>query len=729
MKYGFLKIIMVISSVSMAVPTADGELQRVGAWPYGSSGAVDVDAVRPYVYLGSGGAVLVLDVSDPENPSLVSQSLRTAGVVEDLVYSSEDSILYAACDNGGLEIWDLSDPAIPAQLSAMEILYFGVETPVGNIGLSGNYIVAECNFGGVHTIDVSNPEDPQQVAFNAAMGNPALDASVDSSGVAHTTGAQYYMRLIINPDGSINSAGQKEFLYGAGTAAGNDEVAYVSYNGKMYILDLLLGGFPAWSITDVGGFSDIAQVGDHVLLVNDDGLQIWDVSNYSSPVLEGSLSQVPDYADRIVVKGDYAYVTNGSFGLSIIDISDLSDPALVGSYDVFSVTWAIDLDGDFAFLAHSDDGMLVLDISDPALPQLVGQVETTAEARDIDVSGDYAYVAAWTDGLRIMNISDPFDPFEASVYDQFDAWRVLIAGNIAWTVEAVPNQPDTLHAVDVSNPLDPAPMGKLPLYNLTWEIASNGNYLYTASHDSGMRIVDIADPLHPTEVGNLDIPSVYDLDMADNLLYVTAADGFDGGLFICDVDTPDSPVLLGSYQTTGFTPYHTWVEGDYAMVLDSDEIYLLNVSDPSNPFQVFSMQVPGFILTELEGSDGLGYVCAGDAGVQIIENTLATGIEQDEDSGYSGILPPNALSIHPNPSSAEAAITYTLTIPARVRVLIYDARGVLVASPAMGDMPAGEHTFTWQCDSDDGSRVPSGVYFCRVEAGGASVSGKLLIIR
>lgn len=704
----------------------EGEIQRTGAWPFGASSAVDVDDQRPLVYLGSGGAVLVLDVSSPQDPVLVSQTLHTDGVVMDLFYEASDSILYSACGDGGIEIWDLSDPAVPVRLSSMEVLYFGVETPVGNVDRSGDYLVAECNFGGVHTIDVSNPANPQQVAFNASMGNPALDSEVDSSGTMHTTGAQYYTRLTINPDGSINGAGQKEFIYGAGTAAGNDEVAYVSYDGYLYILDLLLAGFPAWSITDVGGFSDIAEMGDHIFLVNDDGLQIWDVSSYSSPVLAGSLSQVPEYADRIVLKDNLAFVTNSYAGLSVIDISDLSDPAEIGAYDVYSISWATALQGDHAFVAHSDDGLLVLDITDPSSPELVGQSDTEAEARDVDLGDGYAYLAAWTDGLRIIDISDPSSPLETGYYDEVDAWRVALDGDVAWLVDAVPNQADTLRSFDVSDPYAPEPLGSLELYELTWELSLNGDFMYVASGDEGVRLIDISDPYSPLETGHIDLPSVHDVDFDYGLLMVTAFDGFDGGLFLYDADVPDSPAFLGSYEETGFSPWQTALQGDHAMVLDPDDIHLFDISVPSNPQMIDTHEVPGFILTELVCRDSYAFVSAGDAGVQVYENTVYTGIEEGADHGPR---PAAVGPSYPNPFSNTTTIGYSVPSASRVKIAVYDMRGALVAELVDASVPAGEHWVNWDGCGSGGEPVSSGMYMYRLETGNGSSSGKMILIR
>ena len=77
-------------------------------WPFGPSYAVAVDPTRGYVFMGSGGGVVVLD----SNLAKVSE-IRTRGVVWDLHYDFSDSILYIAAGKGGLEIWDVSDPANP----------------------------------------------------------------------------------------------------------------------------------------------------------------------------------------------------------------------------------------------------------------------------------------------------------------------------------------------------------------------------------------------------------------------------------------------------------------------------------------------------------------------------------------------------------------------------------------------------------------------------------------
>ena len=57
-----------------------------------------------------------------------------------------------------------------------------------------------------------------------------------------------------------------------------------------------------------------------------------------------------------------------------------------------------------------------------------------------------------------------------------------------------------------------------------------GNYAYVAAYGAGLRIINVSDPAHPTEVGSYDTPgSAQDVAVSGNYAYVA---GRDGGLVI-----------------------------------------------------------------------------------------------------------------------------------------------------------------------------------------------------
>ena len=88
----------------------------VGNWPFGPSYAVCVDSTRNLVFVGSGGGVYVLDVSQVSNPVKVSE-IRTRGVVYRLHYDNTTQMLYVADGQGGLEIWSIEEPSAPVRIS------------------------------------------------------------------------------------------------------------------------------------------------------------------------------------------------------------------------------------------------------------------------------------------------------------------------------------------------------------------------------------------------------------------------------------------------------------------------------------------------------------------------------------------------------------------------------------------------------------------------------------
>lgn len=79
---------------------------------------------------------------------------------------------------------------------------------------------------------------------------------------------------------------------------------------------------------------------------------------------------------------------------------------------------------------------------------------------------------------------------------------------------------------------------------------------------------------------------------------------------------------------------------------------------------------------------------------------------------------------YPNPFNPATTIGYHLPVRAFVRLGIHDVTGRRVAILTEGDRPAGDHAIEW-----DARAMPSGVYFCRLQAGGATVVRKLILAR
>jgi hypothetical protein len=81
----------------------------------------------------------------------------------------------------------------------------------------------------------------------------------------------------------------------------------------------------------------------------------------------------------------------------------------------------------------------------------------------------------------------------------------------------------------------------------------------------------------------------------------------------------------------------------------------------------------------------------------------------------------------PNPTKQAALISFSLAVPARVRLTVADVKGRAVRTLVDGTRPAGDYSVGWDATDDRGEGVVAGVYFYRLETPGFSDTKKIVI--
>jgi hypothetical protein len=103
-----------------------------------------------------------------------------------------------------------------------------------------------------------------------------------------------------------------------------------------------------------------------------------------------------------------------------------------------------------------------------------------------------------------------------------------------------------------------------------------------------------------------------------------------------------------------------------------------------------------------------------------------TGIEDDQPI----LTRPCVLSQnYPNPFNPSTVISYDLLQASDVGMNIYDLSGRRVKTLVSGIQVAGAHKVIWDGRSDKGEEVASGVYVCRLDAGGHVRTRKMVLTR
>jgi len=331
-----------------------------------------------------------LQLIDVSMPSLATPICTVGSSVRGDAVAVESGVAYLAdrdTDNGGLRIFDVSNPLLPTE-SGLYSLSFGNRR---DVTLVGNQAYLSRGGFGFQSVDISTA---------SAVG---LIAEVDISSLTE------------------NVAVEGDYAYIVTRSSGELRV----YDISDPLAPTLTGSLDLDSF--VNAFAVVVK-NNRAYIASSGGLVIVDVSAPSMPIVFGVDSEISlQYATDIKVTGNLAFVSqpgsifNPQGGIFIFDASDPAAPVLLRNYDgdlarVSSYS-AIDLQGDTVFASPYSDSpptkipnIHILDAADPANVTLMGKFRASDHANDITVNGNYFYVATETDGLGVMQKAPDLSP-------------------------------------------------------------------------------------------------------------------------------------------------------------------------------------------------------------------------------------------------------------------------------------------------------------------------------
>lgn len=407
-------------------------------------------------------------------------------------------------------------------------------------------------------------------------------------------------------------------------------------------------------LSQIGGSASAVTIeGNYVYVGMGSRLFIFDiVSNQPDPLLVGQTDILPGDVMEVAVTSGYAYVAtndgSGNSPLVIIDISDSSNPFLVGNYDTLGSVENLVISGSYAYIADGVDGLRILDISNPAHLTEVGFYDTPDSALNVVLDGNYVYIAdksslrvidvsdkanpteagffifstsAWVDDLTmsnaslyvgvgsdlfILDVSDPVNPSQIGAYTAYAITDVEVSGSYAYIVGYC-----GLDIVDISDQSNPQQAEFYAITASTWALALAGDHAYVANSMAGLKVIDISDPLIPTAVSSYATHpgKAYNLDIANNFAYILngVGDICSANLQIMDVSNPVQPIAMGSY--TSFKGMQTVAaSGAFAFVVDGHgQIIVLDISDPAHPTDIYNISLSGAVKA-LEIVDDIAYI-------------------------------------------------------------------------------------------------------------------------
>lgn len=629
-----------------ATAGAEISLERMDGWPYAGARAVAVDADRDLLFLGSGGAILVLDVTDPATPQLLHDGLHTDGHVRDLRYDAANMRLYVADWRTGLEIWDAQDPQNPVLLSSVPVYYIGTDSdqPTDGLVVTGDYLYINANEARVHGFDISDAAHPVDLGFQAgpiwyySYERDTDDVAVDGEFV-YVVGSGIAKYRILE-GGTLDKVGENTYADGLACIEAKGSFAYAGTSQELEVFDTS-SSYPTvvGSVAVSEGLNDLALTGDFVIGVNLTGLLVFDVSTPQLPLQIASLP-LPD-GFRVRLDGHVAYVSSDAGGLQVVDISDFHNPVLMGSYDTPGSTAAVSVAGSYAFLGQSTDGLVITDVSDPNSVQVAGQ-SGGGVAGETLLIGDHLYVTDWyTPALRVFDVSDLTKPVEVGAILDFTAADLATDGlHLFATRFSVDTQLYYLHVFDLTNPASPVELSTMPVSHHVLELEyANGHLFAPEFYDTGLHIINVTDPTNPFEDAFYPVDWSEDIWIQGDYAYVTA---FHEGLIVLDISDPANPSVAGSFYEV-FQFGDVAVSGDLAFITTGttgeQHLRLYDVSDLGNIHELDRILLPGNAW-DLVAQGNYAYIADGFAGLQIVragthELMFADSLESGDTSNWS----------------------------------------------------------------------------------------------
>ena len=297
---------------------------------YSTSGyAQDVILKDSLAYISQGQSGLItLSVSNPKEPKFVSElTYGLRGYSYKL--AKKDSAIYLAAGTFGVNTVNVVNPLNPIITKEDRTI-----APAKNFHIMGDYLFTAVSEEG---INISNIKDPLYPSFRQTFFIPGYAQAVCTS-AADTSADNNYL-LVACGEVGLSILDISDFQDG--------------YNVYTVVSWLDTPGYAE----DVTIHTDLPVV---FLACGTGGLVIGDYSDTANVKIIGSYS-TGGYAKEVVYKDNKAYVTTGMRGLQIFDVSNLTSPVLIGTVET-DLAMSLAVDDNYIYVADESEGLVIISI-------------------------------------------------------------------------------------------------------------------------------------------------------------------------------------------------------------------------------------------------------------------------------------------------------------------------------------------------------------------------------
>jgi hypothetical protein len=679
-----LALALAVSAPAPVRPSDSVALAPCGSYPFSGGTALALDHYRQLAFVGSGGGVLVVDISDPATPTILSDAIRCQATVislwldHDRLYVGLEVYYVDADVERDVEIWDVGVPTSPVRLGSLDLTMGGFAV------WARDSLLLVSTYPTFMSWSVGDPASPRLLDSTTVRPAMGMIRVRDTLAFCAVSASPLHVYSIADPT----------------------ELRLLSRWGMM-------GEYPAFQLEDSLMFvsSGYGPLGSW------SGLRVYDISDPLNGQQIGALDTVETGAFRVAVRDTLALLTHYRGGrLSIITVADPTQPRELAQYGT-TCTGADWFDSLGTVVFHGR--LALLDLTDPTDPIETGNLPIAWTGSDFALVGQH--VITLGRNLSVLDRSGPeLERIGSLALPEGFGLELSAVGPRALAQLRLTYQARLLCFVDLSDPTSPALAALDTVETSRMALAVRDTLGFVATNDS-LLVYNLARMSAPERIGGLEarlVPSR--LLSHDSLLFVA---GYPGR--IINVADPTAPVLLATLDTGSIKD--VTIADSMLYAIDDYRMFGYSIADPERPRRLFRINASGDRLCVADtllvtGSHfrtlfysiadpvapvlvGRNCVEGGTDGLAVVGDTLYTSaLRRFLIRPLTAIAEPPAVPVIGQPA-APGVVRGTLRLPAvavRLQYMLLDASGRKVM-----ELQPGEN---------DVRRLAPGVYFIR--AGG-----------
>lgn len=711
------------------VTVQDTGFQLIGHWAWGPCYALDVNG--NYAYVASGPTLLILDISNPADPQLVTEYKTqpdASGNVNDI--KVRDSLLYLL-DGFSLQVLDIRNPVEPQLLG---ILYSSVTDKL--VLHDTLAFILHMNNGGIKIVHIKNPYAPVIVRSGGGIGFGAMGMS-NKGGVAYLGSFEIdsdglhifdYRNLdsisltFFNTAGWVTETFVKDTLLFVGVdSRPNQHVRIYSIADPIvpvFLGEVFIGrGYPDYLVFGMHAI-------DSVLFAGTVGRGIFkiDITDPANPAVIDSVKRSVFYQGtsyNIAASNNHLFSSTitGMWSVSALPNDSLRS---VGFFAAGGELFDIAIRDSLAYVADYN-GIGILNILNPQKPYRISEVEAPGTSLRLKLFNNYIFLSLGLSGMALFDISNPSTPVFISHYSNIFPADMVVTDSILFVLNSngVPEN-DSLIVFEKKINSNITRIGgySLPSGGGTnnTRLALQDNILYIAKEDSGVLMFNVGDPMNPQFLTKNNTTAAA-LQIKDTLLYVLG----NGFLSVFDLSDPTSLILKSKIATNGYYPTPLIFDNNFLYYKSYWEVLSIDLANPYSPANKGSYKLIDGGYNGLNTYRSFVFTTDITKGLKVLQNDFITKTEERIE------FIPTVFHLsqnYPNPFNPTTTISFSLPRSGFVSLKVYDMLGKEIATVANDNLSAGEYRYPF-----NGISLASGIYCYRLQTDNYTVAKKMLLLK